>query len=89
MLKSRHALNTKVGRNIVMTALTKIQHFCIRIMRVTKISVKVSWLPRQLGKSLQLKPSGIRKWKFVAELDTNFEGHGIIHLPTRIERSLQ
>jgi hypothetical protein len=49
MLKFFHALNTKVGQNIVMTALNKIQHVCMRVMRVAESSVCLSLLPRQLG----------------------------------------
>jgi hypothetical protein len=48
-------LTTKVVRNIVMTALTKIQHFFIRVLRVTENSVSVSLLPGQLGRFSQFE----------------------------------
>jgi hypothetical protein len=49
MSESYHALNTKVVRNIAMTALAKIQNFCIRVEKITKISVSVGLLPVGLG----------------------------------------
>jgi hypothetical protein len=52
--ESFHALNTKVVRNIVMTVLTKIQHLCMRVMRVTKILMSVSLLPGQIGRVSQI-----------------------------------
>jgi hypothetical protein len=42
-------LNTKVVQNVTITALTKIQHLCIRKEGTTEFSVSVGWLPKQLG----------------------------------------
>jgi hypothetical protein len=37
-----------------MTALTKIQHFCIKVDRTTEFSVSVGLLPGQLGSFPQI-----------------------------------
>jgi hypothetical protein len=47
----------------VMTALTKFQHVCMREMRVTESSVRVSLLPGQLGELHNSNPSGAQTWK--------------------------
>jgi hypothetical protein len=65
-----------------MVALTKIQHFCMKVLRVTMSSVSVSLLPEWLGTSSQFNSLGIQTWRFTTELNTNFEVHGILHLPT-------
>jgi hypothetical protein len=45
LLESCYALNTKVEQNVTITALTKIQHFCIKNERTTEFSVSVGRLP--------------------------------------------
>jgi hypothetical protein len=52
----------------MMTALTKIQHSCMRVPRVTVISVSTRLLPERLGTSLQVNSSGVQTWRFAVEL---------------------
>jgi hypothetical protein len=66
-----------------MTALIQIQHDCMRVMSITESSVSISLLPGRQGESLQFKFFGRTTWKFTAELNTNFEVHGVLHLLTR------
>jgi hypothetical protein len=80
MLESSHALSTKVVRNVTITALTKIQHFCIRVERTTEFSVSVVQLPGQLGNFPQIAFFEHAKWKFAVVLKANFEACEMLHL---------
>jgi hypothetical protein len=65
-----------------MTALAKIQHFCIRNERTTKRSVSVGQLPKQLVTSCEIAFFGHVKWKFAARLKANFEAYEMLYLLT-------
>jgi hypothetical protein len=75
-------LNTKVVQNVTITALTKIQHFCIRNERTTTFLVSVGRLPKQLGSFPQIAIFGHAKWKFAARLKASFEAHELSYLLT-------
>jgi hypothetical protein len=50
----------QVVQNVTITALAKIQHFCIRNERTTELLVSVGRLPKQLVISHELPSSGMR-----------------------------
>jgi hypothetical protein len=70
-------------RNVAMTALARIQHFCIKVDRIAEFSVSVGLLPGQLGSFPQIAFFGRAKWKFTAESNANFEAYEILHLLTK------
>jgi hypothetical protein len=69
----------------VMTALTRIQHFCIKVERTTEFSVSVGLLPSQLSSFLQFAFFGHAKWEFAAVSNDNFEAYEILYLLTKLE----
>jgi hypothetical protein len=69
-------------QNVAITALAKVQHFCIRDERTTEFSVSVGRLPKQLGNFPQFDFFGHVKWKFAARLKANFEAYEILYLLT-------
>jgi hypothetical protein len=75
-------LNTKVVWNVTITALAKIQHFCIKVERTTEFLVSVGRLPGQLGNFPQFALFGHAKWKYAAVLKANFEECEMPHLLT-------
>jgi hypothetical protein len=81
-------LNTKVVQNVTITALAKIQHFCIRKERTTKFSVSVGRLPTQLSNFPQIAFFGHAKWKFTARLKANFEAYEMWYLLTVLKNGL-
>jgi hypothetical protein len=76
-------MNTKVVREVAMTALARIQHFCISVERTTEFSVSVSLLPGQLGSFPQIAFFRRAEWKFSAKSNANFEAYEILHLLTK------
>jgi hypothetical protein len=73
-------------QDVAMTALAKIQHFCIREKRNTEFLVSVGRLPGQLANFLQIAFFGRAKWKFSAVLKANFEAYEISHLLNKFWR---
>jgi hypothetical protein len=69
-------------QNVIITALAKIQHFCIRNERTTEFLVSVGRLPKQLSNFLQIAFFGHAKCKFAARLKANFEAYEIWYLLT-------
>jgi hypothetical protein len=69
-------------QNVTITALAKIQHFCIREERTMEFSVSVGRLPGQLGNFPQIAFFRRAKWKFAARWKANFEAYEILHLLT-------
>jgi hypothetical protein len=62
LLGSCYALNAQVEQNVTITALAKIQHFCISNERTTGFSVSVRRLPKQLGDFLHIAFSRHAEW---------------------------
>jgi hypothetical protein len=66
-----------------MTALAKIQHFCIKVERTMEFSVSVGMVPGQLGSFPQFAFFKHAKWEFAAILNANFCAYQILHLLTK------
>jgi hypothetical protein len=67
-----------------MTALAKIQHFCIRVERTTEFSVSVGLLLGQLGSFPQFAFFKHAKLEFAAVLNDNFGAYEILHVLTKL-----
>jgi hypothetical protein len=79
-LESCYTLITKVVQNVTITALAKIQHFCIRNERTTEFPMSVGRLPKQLSNFPQFAFFGHAKWKFAVRLKANFEAYEMWYL---------
>jgi hypothetical protein len=72
-------------QNVTITALAKIQHFCIREERTTVFSVSVSRLPGQLDNFLKNCLLRACEMEIHCEVESQFEAFEILHLLTMLK----